>query len=404
MNKQLKSSFYNDFRCVADKCQSNCCSENWGIFIDKKTYKKYMKFSGEIRKELKKNIKINSKRKFTSDYAKIKLNKEGVCSLLNKEGLCKIHAELGGESLSRVCKIYPRKIFKVGNLYEYNLTISCPEVARYALLNKEKFSFVLDEGEVSKKEDYYIMHINLDDYCFDLLWEVRSFSIEIIQNRNIDLWKRIMILGLFCNEIDKNLLNKDEVINIISKYRIMMNTKKVLESIENIQLNNEKRLNLTMQFVKNRVNYSVYNKDFIEICNNIDEVLGISENKPEEYIREKYEELEKGVYKSFIEKSQHIMENYLVNTIFKEFIFFYEKDSFYDRFIKVVTQYSIVRFLLLGQLGKKKDEFNDSDIIKVFYSFSRVIEHNPKFMNMLIEGLKEKGYDELNYMSILIRE
>lgn len=404
MKKKLKPSFYNDFSCIADKCESNCCSENWNIFIDKKTYKEYMNFSGKLKNELKKNIKIYKDHKSTTDYAKIRLSKDGRCSLLNKDGLCKIHAKIGGESLSHVCRTYPREVLKIGNIYEYKLTISCPEVARYALLNKEKFSFVLEEGEISKKEEYYIPSINFDDYYFDLLWKVRSFSIEIIQNRNIDLWKRIMILGLFCDEIDKNLQSKDVIINIISKYRIMMNTEKVLESIENIQSNNEKKLNLTMQFVKNRVNYGVYNKEFIKICNNIDEVLGISENKPEEYVREKYEELERILYKSFIEKNQYIMENYLVNSIFKEFVFVYKNNSFYDRFVKVVTQYSIVRFLLLGQLGKKKDEFNDDDIIKVFYSFSRVIEHNPQFMNMLIEGLKQKGYDELNYMSILIRE
>ncbi|MDU1313953.1 MAG: flagellin lysine-N-methylase [Clostridium septicum] len=404
MNKQLKPSFYDDFKCIADKCESNCCSEKWSIFIDKKTYKRYMDFSGEIRKDLKKNIKINPNRKSTSDYAKIKLNNEGFCSLLSQDGLCKIHSSLGAQELSYVCKIYPREIVKVGNLYEYKLTISCPEVARKALLNKEKFSFVIDEERVNKIDDYYIRRINMTEEYFQVFWEIRSFAIEIIQMRSIELWKRIMLLGLFCKEVDKHLNDLDKVINEIEKYRIMVNNKEVLNSIENIKINNEKKLNLITQFIRSRVDYRVYNKDFIEICNDLDIVVGFSEESSKEEIMRKYEELEGEVYKKFLIDNSYVLENYLVNAIYKQFVFWYETKSFYDRFVKIVIQYSIVRFLLMGQIARKKDKFNEKNLIKVFYSFSRVIEHSPIFIEDLILGLKQKGYDELNYMSILIRE
>ncbi|WLF68541.1 flagellin lysine-N-methylase [Clostridium septicum] len=404
MNKQLKPSFYDDFKCIADKCESNCCSEKWTIHIDKKTYKRYMDFYGEIRKELKKNIKINPKRKSTSDYAKIKLSNEGICSFLSKDGLCKIHSSLGAQELSHVCKVYPREIIKVGNLYEYKLTISCPEVAREALLNKNKFSFVINEEKIKKSEEYYMSEINMSEEYFQVFWEIRSFAIEIIQSRHIELWKRIMLLGLFCKEIDKNLEDVDKVNNEIEKYRIMIDNKEVLNSLESIQINNEKKLNLVTQFIKSKVEYRVSNKDFIEICNNLDDELGFCEENSIEKIISNYEELEEKVYKEFLVNNSYILENYLVNAIYTDFVYFYKTKSFYDRFVKIVTQYSIARFLLMGQLQKKKENFNDNDIIKVFYSFSREIEHSPVFIANLIAGLKQKGYDELNYMSILIRE
>lgn len=403
MKKQLKPSFYNDFKCIADKCEIICC-ENWKILIDKKTYKKYMNLKGDIKKDIKKNIKINKEHESTWDYAVVKLNNKKRCSLLNEQGLCRIHAELGEDMLSHTCKVYPRQNVKVGDIYEYNLSISCPEVAKKALLDKEKFSFIFEEDYISKKEERKMGYVNLDEYCTNLLWEVRKFSIEIIQMRDIELWKRIMLLGLFCKEVDENLSDINKFIDEIEKYRCMISNEEILNSLNNIHINNDKKLNLLTQFIRSRIDCIVNNDEFIEVCNDLESALGFGEQKSEEKIIENYTNIENGIYKKFLVNNSHILENYLVNTIYREFILFYTKKSFYNRFVKVIIQYSIVRFLLIGQLQKKKETFNDNDIIKVFYSFSRVIEHNPMFMNMLIEGLKQKGYDELNYMSILIRE
>ena len=39
--KILKPFYYNNFKCTGGECIDNCCSNNWNIDIDKKTYKKY---------------------------------------------------------------------------------------------------------------------------------------------------------------------------------------------------------------------------------------------------------------------------------------------------------------------------------------------------------------------------
>ena len=41
--KVLKPFYYDDFKCIGSKCIDNCCSNNWNIDIDEKTYKKYKK-------------------------------------------------------------------------------------------------------------------------------------------------------------------------------------------------------------------------------------------------------------------------------------------------------------------------------------------------------------------------
>lgn len=41
MFKTIKNELYDEFQCWMDKCPSNCCDENWIIFIDDATYEKY---------------------------------------------------------------------------------------------------------------------------------------------------------------------------------------------------------------------------------------------------------------------------------------------------------------------------------------------------------------------------
>ncbi|QAS61611.1 hypothetical protein [Clostridium septicum] len=140
--------------------------------------------------------------------------------------------------------------------------------------------------------------------------------------RDIELWKRIVLLGLFCKEIDKHIKNQDEVTNIINKYKIMINDREVLNSLENITLNNERKLNLVIQFIKNRTKYVLSNEDFIDLCNDLENTLGFSETASIDSIILNYEKLENEEYKKFLISNSYILENYLVNTIYREFVFF----------------------------------------------------------------------------------
>ena len=36
--KVLKPFYYDDFKCIGGPCIDNCCSNNWSIYIDEKTY------------------------------------------------------------------------------------------------------------------------------------------------------------------------------------------------------------------------------------------------------------------------------------------------------------------------------------------------------------------------------
>ena len=219
--KVLKPFYYDDFKCIAGDCIDNCCHAEWEISIDKKTYKKYRKLKGQWGNKINNNIgRIRSN---ISDlrYGKIKLKDKG-CSLLDEEGLCSIHAKLGERYLCNTCRVYPRMVIKFGEVYERNLYMSCPEVARYLIKYKGNFYFNMDEEELSDLDKDYIVDKIYDENLYNLLWDSRSLAME-----EIEIWKRIIFLKMLTDKVQKlideekyenyqNLLNafRNEIINI----------------------------------------------------------------------------------------------------------------------------------------------------------------------------------------------
>jgi lysine-N-methylase len=42
-------------------------------------------------------------------------------------------------------------------------------------------------------------------------------------------------------------------------------------------------------------------------------------------------------------------------------------------------------------------------VIKLIYSFARVVEHSPQYLQHVLRLLKDNGYDTMAYMAILIK-
>lgn len=105
--------------------------------------------------------------------------------------------------------IYPRVTNVVNGVYEKSATLSCPEMARLALLKSNVMEF--DEFEksidikhnvVTKIDTNNIKYANNAKRYF---WELRIFSISLIQNREYLIADRLIILGIFLKRF-KNIL------------------------------------------------------------------------------------------------------------------------------------------------------------------------------------------------------
>ena len=145
----LKHDKYEDFKCIGNKCKDNCC-HGWGINIDKNTYKRYRNIKDkELLRYIKDGVEINKNSNNKYNYAIIKNDKNGECPFLNQDGLCSVYSSLGEDYLSYTCTTYPRIINRVGDVREFSIALSCPEVARLLLFDEKKLEFYQAEEMIN---------------------------------------------------------------------------------------------------------------------------------------------------------------------------------------------------------------------------------------------------------------
>ncbi|MGO4119037.1 hypothetical protein ACEQ6C_38230, partial [Rhizobium ruizarguesonis] len=100
---------------------------------------------------------------------------------------------------------------------------------------------------------------------------------------------------------------------------------------------------------------------------------------------------------------EYILENYLVNYVFKN-LFPYDKDNdLFGSFMMLIIHYSLLRILLIGIAGHHKDHFSTDHVVRLISSFAKTVEHNNTFLKEVMEYTKSNGYHNLSNMMILIK-
>ena len=149
-------SYYNKFRCKADKCHNSCCV-GWEIYVDDTTLERYKSLG---REDILCHI----------DGDVIKLCDGERCPFLRADGLCRLISELGDEYTSEICREHPRFYHKIGDRIEGGIGASCEEAAsiiltsdnyaEFACVNRESCD-VPDETELDtlpvREEIYRIL-------------------------------------------------------------------------------------------------------------------------------------------------------------------------------------------------------------------------------------------------------
>jgi lysine-N-methylase len=125
----VAAGYMTRFQCAGTACEDSCCTA-WDIPISKADYGRLAGVLGARADELVARIPNG---RGGSMIALRKLP-DRTCSALEPSGLCSVHARFGEAALPDVCSSYPRVIGQLGDRLELTGRISCPEVARLALL------------------------------------------------------------------------------------------------------------------------------------------------------------------------------------------------------------------------------------------------------------------------------
>ena len=401
MMKVLKPFYYDNFKCIGGECIDNCCENNWRIDIDEKTYKKYKKLKGEWGKKINNNISRKRSNPNYLQYGKINL-KNNKCSLLSEDGLCTIHGSLGENYLCNTCRVYPREIRKYGEIYERNLSISCPEVARYIIKSKDNFSFDLEDEKLSDLDKDYIVNNKYNEKLYNILWDTRSLAMEIIQFKEIEIWKRISFFKMLTDKV-QNIINEKQYDNyeeVLNNFREQITNIDVINSLDKISLIPDVKVKFIQSALQVRANNGLNNDKFTSLIIEYNELFDKNidfKNNVENIIKIEEE------FNTYLKEQENIIENLLIYLIYKYFMKALHTKDLNVEVNNIILSYAMMKMLLLSRYNKNNKKLNEEDFVEVFYLFSREIEHNTVFLPNIYKDIKEAGYDTLAYMTILVR-
>lgn len=173
-------SYYNDFKCIADKCRHSCCID-WEICIDETTYAKY-KQTGDILNTVKE----------CEDGPCFALRENGRCPHLNDSGLCNIILSYGKDFLSDICRNHPRFYNYISDeRTEAGIGLVCEEACRLILENEKPFSlFKTDDPD---NGDFGGMVLDNSEADFNALAQ-RDRIISIIEATDVSFDEKIAVL------------------------------------------------------------------------------------------------------------------------------------------------------------------------------------------------------------------
>ncbi|ATY86018.1 lysine-N-methylase [Kyrpidia spormannii] len=404
----LVPQYLRQFSCIGPDCEDSCCV-GWTVSIDETTFKKYKRVRDpELGTVFEKQIKRVRASRSADNFGKIKMNRDGSCPFLSEEKWCTIQLRLGEEFLSNTCAIYPRISHQVNGVLETSATLSCPEAARLALLPREPMEFdLLEEGAIQR---YVISRIlNTADPSnaakpAKYFWELRVFTIQVLQNRTYSLEDRLLWLGLFYRKADE-LARRGQVDGtpaLIGSYLHWMEQGDLHEHLNAIPAQSPIQMKLLKELVDIRFSHGIPNQRYLQCLAECLIGLRYTAEEPVENIAARYEEAYARFYAPFVEQHGYMLENYLVNYVFKNLFPCGGRQSVFDDYVLMILHYALIKMHLIGMAAFHQGLTPDQTI-RLIQSFSRTVEHNETYLHRIEGLLKDNGYATLPYMAILIR-
>jgi lysine-N-methylase len=140
------------FRCLASDCEATCCGGG-SVPVEQSTHRRLTLLAegdADAQALLAQGVELlpqapSSASDPGQEFARLRFLPSGGCSMLDSAGLCRVQSKFGHDALFDVCVTYPRYVNEVDGDAELFGALSCPEVARLALLSEDGFEHELVE-------------------------------------------------------------------------------------------------------------------------------------------------------------------------------------------------------------------------------------------------------------------
>lgn len=332
----MQPSYWDDFKCLADKCEFTCCQE-WKIAVDEDTRKKW---EGKPAEQVTDDH--GALGKFLTDYtgekdgtAVVRLNGCGKCHFLNDEKLCNLVCKYGEDFISETCHTFPREWHVFDDHTENNLVLCCPYVID--LLNEHTLDFK-------------------EEYSGSGLFHLRQKMMEYVADFGSQpLEEKLLSIFYILLECEANNEDDTDLWTLIPELR---------NSIENMNTDWVDKLNecneLMLDLSENYRKENLYKDILLELCaeaEDLEQLLSTDDLKEEKIIFDDFLE----TWKQY----EELLGKVMVQEFYGELIL-PESDieSFLVKYQWIMMEYVFLRHLCY--LYFRKNRKLDYDILKKY--------------------------------------
>ena len=395
-----RPDYYQDFECIADKCEDTCCA-GWQIVIDKETLKKYTKIKGEFKKEIIKNVNW-----FQGTF---KQDKSKRCAFLNDRNLCDLYLSQGEEGFCKTCREYPRHTEEFEGVREITLSISCPEVARILMNRMEPVAFISEEKEGDEEfEDF-------DPFLYSILEDARKEMIAILQKRDLTISDRILLVLGMAHDM-QGRMNRQEMFvcsDVIAKYT----TDKALQFVRNYQTkaeNKEAEMTFAHTMFKHLFELELLREEWGILLKETEDLLyrdkeAYHKNKEEfqSYLKNieasKKQSNDSETRDNIIAEEEHLKRNKGISIsihleqLLVYFLFTYFPGAVYDGEIYAKAQLAVYCVWMIWEIWmarwlKNEKSLDLEEMTELVYRFSREVEHSDLNLGTVERILSRKWF------------
>lgn len=396
--------YLQSFQCVGSACVENCCT-GWQVSIDKPTFQKYQAIKIEplaslVRQHVRKSAGSVG---VGVSYAAITLKTEQACPFLDEARLCQIHAGLGAQALSNTCSQYPRIFTLEGTQAGVAASLSCPEAARLALAtadavemetiglpfaNLSLVPFNRRVGPVAGSEaDLVRRHARL----------LREALMAIIKHPNLSAAQALVVCGLLLRQVAKVAVAADAaeqgdqgLSDAFAQYLKPDFLAHAAGHVQGLNIPKALQANLlmgaTQQFLANHGGRPSFRAL-------IDEVrLGLQGEG----------ELGAERLLAFDAAQPHVLKNYLLNSLAISLFPRNGAAALEADFMALAVRFALIKFYLQALAARPDQAFGLDECVRVTYVVARNIEHNHRFMPMVLQSLKDNDALRMEVLATLV--
>jgi lysine-N-methylase len=385
---------FDQFRCIGAECEDTCCS-GWGILVDAATWEKYQspvdfRIAG---KPLSSLVEINPARSSSIDYAKMRLEGTG-CPALS-EGLCSIQQALGENYIPDLCSTYPRVLNLAGSTVERSLHLSCPEAARLVLSDPEAMvlSEHMEESPAHRPGSLSVVAGAGDER----LNQVRKLVIEVIGERSLPLWQRIVSLEFAVEELAG--ADTTSAVGIMEDHLKRLRQGSFQDVFAGRQAAPAFQLETVLELVVGRLRADYTSPRFLDCYAEFMRGLAWTSESTMEELAERYQQASEDYFQPFVHRHEHLFENYLIGYVFRTLFPYRRKlpnqtlaidkgrEPMKNAFLLLAAHYAIIRTVLIGMAALHKDNLDIGHAIKLVQSYSKAFLHSSSFETAALEFL-----------------